>query len=135
MAQRLVWITLALFICSCSPEHIQKITPITDQDAPKTPGTPEEENPTDENNSNSEELINYQNVLEAVMTPVCLDCHKRSLGTYEKVLSKVVPGAPDKSEFYIRVKTDMPPIEEGYAPLTAEQISLIYQWILQGANP
>lgn len=128
MFKLLLVIILSVAVTHCSPEHFQNLVDNSSQEAPgKTDSTDE--------STNGDGHLRYQDVVDAVMTPVCLDCHKKNLGTYERVLAKVVPGDPEKSVFYIRAKTDMPPWEEGYAPLTPEQLDVIYNWILQGARP
>lgn len=128
MFKLLLVLILAATATHCSPEHFQNLADNSPQ------GTPGKTDSAEESTSDDGRL-RYQAVVDAVMTPVCLDCHKKNLGSYERVLAKVVPGDPEKSVFYIRAKTDMPPWEEGYAPLTPEQLDVIYNWILQGALP
>lgn len=122
-------ITCAFFLCllsNCSPEHFQKLS---NQAATAQSGN------ADNGEAIDDGTVRFQQVVDKVMTPVCWDCHKKGLGTYEKVLAKVIPGEPDKSVFYLRAKTDMPPLEDGYPPLTDEQLEVIYQWIADGAQP
>src|SRR5207253_11401975 len=48
---------------------------------------------------------------------------------------KVIPGMPDKSRLYRRVKRgEMPPEEEKARP-TAQEVALLGQWIEAGAPP
>lgn len=119
MLQNILLFSLFVLCLQCSKEHV--------------PGTTTSTEKTDTITSFPEGTIRYQEVVDKIMKPICLDCHKKNMSTYEQLLARVVPGDPEKSKFYLRAKTDMPPIFEGYPPLTDDELELIYNWIAQGA--
>jgi hypothetical protein len=116
-------IFLFLNATACSPEHISG-------DALLKAGPDAGKDPIDLNDGK----IHFSQVIDSVFKPVgCLDCHK-AFSNYSIVFQKtVVAGSPEKSKLFIRSATDMPPIEEGYLPMSDEQLEFIKQWILQGA--
>jgi hypothetical protein len=77
----------------------------------------------------------FSELVEKVFEPAgCFDCHGK-YKKYETVLKIIIPGDALMSKLYLRASTDMPPIEEGYMPLTDEQVQTVRDWIDQGANP
>jgi len=84
--------------------------------------------------------ISYQNDVQNIISGKCLSCHgpsgseKKKLTTYSDVMKLVSPGDPNASDIYTAITSKwetMPPSPN--SPLTAEQRSLIYVWIKQGA--
>lgn len=119
----LVLSLIALSTIYCSPEHRSgNLSTASDlADKPDGDGMP------------------FSELVEKVFQPTgCFDCHntaKRSFKNYETVLKIVTPGNAQTSKLYLRSSTDMPPIEEGYMPLTDDQLQIVRDWIDQGANP
>ena len=62
--------------------------------------------------------------------------HELNLNDYNGIIKNISPGNPGKSELYNSITSKwvelMPP--PPYSPLSEIQRSLIYVWILQGAN-
>jgi len=57
-----------------------------------------------------------------------------SLDTYEGVMQDVVPGQPEQSKLYQRLIGQGGPVMPPGNPLPDNLITLIYDWILQGAK-
>ncbi|MFA6924632.1 MAG: c-type cytochrome domain-containing protein [Bacteroidales bacterium] len=81
----------------------------------------------------------YKNEIAPILNSRCSMCHGDSiseeeinLSTYDGVMKLVSKGKPLKSRIYKSIKKDMPPLPN--TPLSEEQRSLIYAWILQGAD-
>lgn len=123
----LILLIFAVSALRCSPEHRSgNVSGITDLESPGGDGKTEV-NP---------DALPYSEVVKNVFEPAgCFDCHGkfRKYETIIKTVDLTVP--PEQTKLYRRSATDMPPIEEGYLPLTPEQLDLIREWIAQGANP
>lgn len=120
------WIVLLLgsMIVFCSPEHRRGTAPGI---------TSAESEPAQDVIDAAEGQLRFSMVVEDVLQPAgCFDCHGK-YKNIDNIRKAVVPGAPEQSRLYIRASTDMPPIEDGYPPLSEEQLSLLREWILQGA--
>lgn len=97
--------------------------------------------------------LDFNRDIRPILSEHCFSCHgfdeparkaKLRLDTREGATSvaksgavAVVPGRPDKSEFVNRITTQdeddlMPPVKHG-KPLTLAQITLLQQWIKEGA--
>lgn len=116
-------ILLSSLFFSCSPEYRSGEPSANDFDS--TNGSLEP-SPSD--------ALPFSEVVEKVFKPSgCFDCHGK-YKTYATMAKIVVPGSPETSRLFLRASTDMPPIEEGYLPLSTDQLELLRQWILQGAR-
>lgn len=96
--------------------------------------------------------VRFNDVFQSVFSNHCIMCHKEGgkaqdypLTDYDSVMHNfldpkfVVPSAPQESSVYIAISTGKMPSKRAVAagevkPLTAEQIELVRQWILQGAQ-
>lgn len=93
-------------------------------------------------------IATYESIRTHIIEPKCITCHNPT-GTGNKIgldkesllnspLELVLPGNADESGLIIALeRTDnkrMPPAEEGYSALKAEQIQIIRNWINNGAN-
>lgn len=91
--------------------------------------------------------IRFSTQIRPILAEYCLHCHGHDeqqlqgdlrLDTREGAIRHAIqPGAPDQSELIARVASDddslrMPPAETGKR-LSAEQIAVLRQWIVQGA--
>lgn len=91
----------------------------------------------------------FSSIKERIFKTKCLLCHTAGksaarvpLETKEDLIDSpleiVVPGDPDESGLMIAItRTDdkrMPPPTSGMSALTAEEMNVIRQWILEGAN-
>jgi len=65
-------------------------------------------------------------------------CHngsrKGSFNTYAGIMKDITAGNPRSSQAYSRITSTWSPMPPKGPPLSEEQRSLIYVWILQGAN-
>ena len=92
--------------------------------------------------------IDYNRDVRPILSDNCFACHgfdassrkaKLRLDTREGAVAEVViPGKPEESELILRVTSDdpddlMPPEESHKKPLGAEEISILKEWIRQGA--
>lgn len=86
-------------------------------------------------------LDSFQALQFSIFQPRCLRCHEGAnaqgsvdLSTYESIVGHpglITPGFPETSRLYLEVASgDMP---KNDAPLGADQIGAIRQWILAGA--
>lgn len=124
MARALSLLLIGLMLVNCSPEHRHgDLSGITDIDK----GGDGTINP---------DAIPFSEVVTNVFEPAgCFDCHGK-FRKHETLMKTVdLSVAPEETKLYRRASTDMPPIEEGYLPLSPDQLNLIRDWIEQGANP
>ncbi|GIV03297.1 MAG: hypothetical protein KatS3mg015_2127 [Fimbriimonadales bacterium] len=84
--------------------------------------------------------VRYAQVRELLMS-TCMPCHSRNsrtagyeFETYEGTLRAVRPGEPDRSVLVRVVSGSRPKMPQGRAPLTAEQVKLLRDWIAAGAK-
>ena len=91
--------------------------------------------------------VRFDREIRPILSDLCLKCHgpdhsKRKgdlrLDTKDGLLGVITPGDPSSSELFQRITSHdhterMPPVGTGKTPV-AEQISLIKQWIEQGAS-
>lgn len=122
-------LTLGLSITYCSPEHRHgDIAPATTTDT--TEGT----KGGGDTVAVDDDRIAFSEVVARVLEPTgCFDCHGK-FKNFADISKRIVPGSPEQSRLFVRASTDMPPIEEGYLPLSEEQIALLRDWIAQGAR-
>jgi len=94
----------------------------------------------------AEGIISFQHQVLPIMVSACAysGCHDAItaeddvvLDTYENIRKEITPGYPNDSELYESIVENdpediMPPPPA--SPLTKEQISIIYDWIMQGAE-
>lgn len=101
-----------------------------------------------------EQALHYQQKIRPIIVDHCLACHGVDEATREGGLRldqreaalkggesqspAIVPGKPDESELIRRITSSssdeiMPPLEHG-APLNADEISLLKEWIKSGAT-
>ncbi len=99
--------------------------------------------------------ISFNHDIRPIFIGKCTKCHggvkadgdlsllyrEEALGTGKSGKKIIVPGKPEESELYRRITTDdlddKMPLQKGVhaeAPLKAEQIALIKQWIEEGAH-
>lgn len=98
--------------------------------------------------------IDFSRDIQPILAGHCLHCHGPDAATRKAELRldvrasamadrggqrAIVPGVPDASELLLRVSSDdanycMPPADSDQRRLSAHQIGLLSQWILQGAN-
>lgn len=95
--------------------------------------------------ANATSSATFEKVMNTVISQKCFLCHNNpdkkpfDLATYEQVMSVVVPGSLDNSKLYqALINEEMPPpkildINPDLA-ITAEDLALIEQWILDGAK-
>lgn len=121
------WFVLVLSFTTifCSPQHRHGAVPgITSSEDPATK-TPDDPN---------DMRLRFVEVINTVFQPAgCFDCHGKykNIETIRKI---IVPGFPEESRLFLRASRDMPPIEDGYPPLTDDQLTILRDWILQGAR-
>jgi outer membrane lipoprotein-sorting protein len=84
--------------------------------------------------------VRYAQVRNLLME-TCMPCHSSSVRTagyefetYEGTLRAVRPGDPDRSVLVRVVSGSRPKMPQGRAPLTAEQVKLLRDWIAAGAK-
>ncbi|MCB9072917.1 MAG: hypothetical protein H6623_04780 [Bdellovibrionaceae bacterium] len=128
--KRLIILSITLILGACSPRHNPGTGITSDKGGDDNSGNPKGvpvKPPVDDGK------IHFQQVVDTIFkTTGCLDCHKK-FTNYALVVKGVVPNQPEKSKLYLRAKLDMPPIDDGYPPLTNEQLEFIKQWIAQGS--
>ncbi len=116
---------LSLSTLYCSPEHRHANSDSSTINKP-VGGT--------DSDSSEDNRIPFSEVVVRVLQPAgCFDCHGK-YKNIDNVRKVIVVGAPELSRFYLRASTDMPPIEEGYLPLSEEQLGVLSDWISQGAR-
>lgn len=135
----LLSLLLIMLIVAC------KTDPIIPDGGIVAPDLPIVQDPGDENLCD-EGVISFQHQVLPIMISSCAysGCHDAitaeddiELYSYEKVLKEVTPGDPNNSELYESIiepdpNDIMPPPPA--SPLSNEQISIIRNWISQGAN-
>lgn len=98
--------------------------------------------------------VDFQREIQPIFAEHCIECHgvdpkhrkaKLRLDVREDALkggssgkAAIVPGQPEKSELYLRISSQdseqlMPPSDHK-KPLSAAQIALLKQWIMEGAK-
>lgn len=104
--------------------------------------------PLDEEHPCDPDTVYFENEILPLIVSSCAttDCHDKLTDEQEILLvdyasiieyGEIIPGDPDESELYEKITEDdpedrMPPPPN--SPLTAEQISKVRTWILQGAK-
>lgn len=101
-------------------------------------------------NDNSGSGVTWERVYNEVLKKNCQECHGSVVDNkfvmrgfvrfdkYATTLASVEPGKPEESRLFRHIKPKdksiklMPPEDSGF--LSAEQIELVRQWILQGAK-
>ena len=80
----------------------------------------------------------FQQVYSQILAPKCIACHSGStnpnLSTWASFAQDtryVLPGNPGQSDIYIQTSAGTMP--QSGTPLTQSQLSLLYDWIEQGA--
>lgn len=90
----------------------------------------------------------YESINKNVFIPKCVTCHSAGNSAWQVLLTRqelldsplelVLPGNPEESGLVIAVeRTDhkrMPPENDGYAALKADEIAAIKKWIEDGAQ-
>ncbi len=90
-----------------------------------------------EENEDQDQRLDYDFVFNNILVPHCISCHRAGgrsdfldMNFRPEVMSYIKPGDPGASFLYTIIQDgEMPPD----APLDPELISLLEQWILQGA--
>jgi uncharacterized membrane protein len=79
-------------------------------------------------------------IQENVLQASCVRCHSAGggaagldLSSYEAMMASgvIAPGSPDESELYVQIATGKMP--KRAAPLSADKIEAVAEWIRQGA--
>lgn len=84
--------------------------------------------------------ICYKSEIAPLLNSKCGTCHGAKSGggedvnvsSYSGVMQMVTKGNPSSSKLYQVITTNMPPSKE--TPLSQDQRTLVYAWILQGAD-
>ena len=127
--KQLIILSIALILGACSPRHNPGSGTLSNKGGDGNSGNPKSAPPI----SVDDGKIHFKQVVDTIFkTTGCLDCHKK-FTNYALVFKSVIPNQPEKSKLYLRAKLDMPPAEDGYPPLTDEQLEFIKQWVAQGA--
>lgn len=125
MLRFFLFIFISTAALSCSPEHRQGVLQ----------GVSDINGKGGDDNTITATGMPFSEVVERVLQPAgCFDCHGK-YRKHETIIKTVIPGNPEGSRLFIRASTDMPPIEEGYLPLSEDQLSILRDWISEGANP
>lgn len=90
--------------------------------------------------SDSMRKICYKSEIAPLLNSKCGTCHGGNKGegddvnvsSYSGVMQMVTKGKPASSQLYRVIKTNMPPSSE--VALNQDQRSIVYAWILQGAD-
>jgi len=102
-------------------------------------------------NENKKESISFTYDVKPIFELNCIECHGQNgsanlnLSTYEDLMSGesnngpvVIPYQPENSLLYQKIASDNPPIGQrmpyGRNQLSHSDISIIEQWILEGAK-
>lgn len=103
--------------------------PIGGTSGPKPPVTPTDPKPV-------EQVITYTQVASTILVPICGGCHGTAGGysfqSYDGTMKAVEAGDPDNSQLCYQVRNGLMP--QGKPPLSADQVNLVCNWILQGAK-
>jgi hypothetical protein len=130
----LLFVMLFLFLPACASsanatQSIQILTPA--KPAAGSPTTPQSNLPSGQEVSFSKEIFPvFQKYSDAHHGSDSV----LSLVTYDGVMLDVVPGQPEQSKLYLRLIGQGGPVMPPGNPLPEKLITLIYNWIKQGAK-
>ena len=68
----------------------------------------------------------FSSVQKSILGPKCVECHKWA-GDEAKVLSRIVPGDPDRSKLFRSVESGRMP--KGAAPLSTRELEVLRAYI------
>lgn len=125
-------------ICACSDQPTSSSSTEPVVEATNKPPVEEASEPTQTFPSQMEDEVSFSRDIYPIFQQVAASCHGTSGGlsleTYEGTMKVVVPGDPEGSLLYQRLKGQGGPVMPPNGPLPDAQIQLIYQWIKQGAK-
>ncbi|MFN9067471.1 MAG: c-type cytochrome domain-containing protein [Bdellovibrionales bacterium] len=130
---KFISLTSLLWLCSCADYRLVDPTLLPNIDLPS------------QNSLIEKTVPEFDSINKTIIIPKCLNCHSPGgraedvpFDSYEGILATIVPGEPDKSDFYLSVLPNsrrlMPPTRSGIPPLNEEEIQALRNWILDGAN-
>lgn len=133
----LMLILFLSMICACNNQPTAKASVEPVVEATAKPPMEVTSGPTQDIASQTGE-VSFSRDIYPIFQQVAASCHGTSGGlsleTYEGTMKVVVPGDPEGSLLYQRLKGQGGPVMPPSGPLPEAQIQLIYQWIKQGAK-